>query len=524
MKSNEPHAYLVGGGIGSLAAAAFMIRDGNFAGSNISVFEALPVMGGSLDGSGDAARGYSMRGGRMLTTDNYECTWDLYRTIPSLHQKGKSVFDETVEFNEKHKAHSMARLVDRHRAKVPVRSMGFSMQDRIELLKLSESDELKLGGSRITDWLSPAFFETEFWYMWATTFAFQPWHSAAEFRRYLHRFMLEFTRIETLAGVKRTIYNQYDSLVLPLQTWLKTQGVNFVNDCTVTDFDHKTEDGKFIVTSIHCLRKGKSEVITVFAEDYVFMQNASMTDASSLGSMTSAPKKLSKRDSGGWTLWEKLAAIQPTFGNPAAFNASISQSCWESFTVTLKSPAFFNRMTQFTGNEPGIGGLVTFKDSNWLMSIVLAFQPHFANQPSDVQVFWGYSLLPDRVGNFVPKPMDECTGAEILRELCGHLRFDLETVDTANCISCRMPYITSMFMPRVPGDRPLPVPVEARNFAFISQFVEIPVDVVFTVEYSVRAAQIAVYNLLRIDRAIPPVTPHDKSLKTQFEAILKAFK
>jgi oleate hydratase len=180
------------------------------------------------------------------------------------------------------------------------------------LLKLSESDELKLGGSRITDWLSPAFFETEFWYMWATTFAFQPWHSAAEFRRYLHRFMLEFTRIETLAGVKRTIYNQYDSLVLPLQTWLKTQGVNFVNDCTVTDFDHKTEDGKFIVTGIHCLRNGKSEVITVFAEDYVFMQNASMTDASSLGSMTSAPKKLSKRDSGGWKLWEKLAAIQPS--------------------------------------------------------------------------------------------------------------------------------------------------------------------------------------------------------------------
>jgi len=130
----------------------------------------------------------------------------------------------------------------------------------------------------------------------------------------------------------------------------------------------------------------------------------------------------------------------------------------------------------------------------------------------------------DRVGNFVPKPMDECTGAEILRELCGHLRFDLDTVDTANCIPCRMPYITSMFMPRVPGDRPLPVPIEARNFAFISQFVEIPVDVVFTVEYSVRAAQIAVYNLLRLDRAIPPVTPHDKSLKTQFEAILKAFK
>ena len=101
--------------------------------------------------------------------------------------------------------------------------MGFSMQDRMELLKLSRTDEAALGSSCITDWLSPEFFETEFWFMWATTFAFQPWHSAVEFKRYLHRFMLEFSRIETLAGVKRTIYNQYDSMVLPLQTWLKAR-------------------------------------------------------------------------------------------------------------------------------------------------------------------------------------------------------------------------------------------------------------------------------------------------------------
>ena len=213
--NTNPRAYLVGGGIGSLAAAAFMIRDGSLPGGNISILEAAPVMGGSLDGAGDPARGYSMRGGRMLTTDNYECTWDLYKSIPSLDHPGKTVFDETVEFNEKHKSNSMARLVDRRRAKVPVTSMGFSMQDRLELLKLSQTDEERLAASCITDWLSPGFFETEFWYMWSTTFAFQPWHSAVEFKRYLHRFMLEFSRIETLAGVKRTIYNQYDSLVLP---------------------------------------------------------------------------------------------------------------------------------------------------------------------------------------------------------------------------------------------------------------------------------------------------------------------
>lgn len=517
-------AYLVGGGIGSLAAAAFMIRDGGLPGGNISILEAAPILGGSLDGAGNPENGYSLRGGRMLTTDNYECTWDLFKTIPSLAGEGRTVFDETVEFNKKYRAHSLARLVDRRRAKVPVSSMGFSMHDRLELLKLSNADEESLGASRITDWLSPEFFETEFWYMWVTTFAFQPWHSAVEFKRYLHRFMLEFSRIETLAGVKRTIYNQYDSLVLPLQKWLKAQGVRLVADCKVTDLEHRTEDGKFIVTGIQCLRRGESETIAVNDGDLVFMQNGSMTDASSLGSMMSAPAKLTKADSNGWMLWEKLAEGRPEFGNPAAFNSSIAQSSWESFTVTLKDTAFFDLMIQFSGNEPGTGGLVTFKDSNWLMSIVLAHQPHFLSQPADVRVFWGYALFPDRVGNFVPKPMDECNGAEILQELCGHLRFDPETVATANCIPCRMPYITSMFMPRKRSDRPLPVPEGSKNFAFISQFVEIPDDVVFTVEYSVRAAQTAVYQLLGVEREVPPVTPHDKSLQTQLKALIKAFK
>ena len=51
-----------------------------------------------------------------------------------------------------------------------------------------------------------------------------------------------------------------------------------------------------------------------------------------------AGAKRTKADSGGWTLWEKLAAGREDFGSPAAFNRSISQACWESFTVTLHQP------------------------------------------------------------------------------------------------------------------------------------------------------------------------------------------
>ncbi len=517
-------AYLVGGGVGSLAAAAFMIRDGGISGSNITIFEAMPLPGGSLDGGGTPRGGYTLRGGRMLTTDNYECTWDLFKSIPSLSAPGRSVFEETVAFNEKYVPHSMARLVDKNRFKVDVVSMGFSMEDRLELLKLSEADEATLGTSCITDWLSPDFFKTNFWYMWATTFAFQPWHSAVEFKRYLHRFMLEFTRIETLAGVKRTVYNQFDSLVRPLVTWLQGQKVNLVMNATVTDFDLRTDDGMITVTGIHCNHDGRAKLVSVAEGDLVFFQNASMTDASSYGSMTSAPAHRTKQDSGGWALWEKLAIGHPEFGNPAAFNTGIPESFWESFTVTLKDTKFFDKMEKFTGNQAGTGGLVTFKDSNWFMSAVLAHQPHFANQPANVQVFWGYALHPDRIGNFVAKSMSECNGAEILQELCGHLNFDLETVADAICIPCRMPYITSMFMPRAASDRPLPVPLNSRNLAFISQFVEIPDDVVFTVEYSVRAAQMAVYELLKIDREVPPIKRHDKSLHVKLDAVIKAFK
>lgn len=519
-------AHLVGGGIGSLAAAAFMIRDGGLPGGNITIYDALHVLGGSLDGAGNHRDGYTLRGGRMLTTDNYECTWGLFKSIPSLVNPGKTVFDETVEFNERIKAHSQARLVDRNRAIVDVTSMGFSMTDRIELVKITAASELELGADSISDWLSPEFFQTRFWYMWATTFAFQPWHSAVEFKRYLHRFMKEFARIETLAGVKRTVYNQYDSLVRPLEAWLLAKGVNFQKGCTVTDFDLLSDDGKVVVRAIKLTRSGKAgtETVAVGADDLVFFQNGSMTDASSFGSMTQAPDRLTKEDSGGWILWEKLAKGRPEFGNPAAFNSSIPESYWESFTVTLRDKAFFDKMEAFSGNKAGTGGLVTFKDSRWLMSVVLAHQPHFANQPADVQVFWGYALHPDRVGDFVAKPMSDCTGSEVLDELCGHLNFDRKTFAAATCIPCRLPYITSMFMPRAQGDRPLPVPKSSKNLAFVSQFVEIPEDVVFTVEYSVRVAQMAVYELLKIDREIPPILHHDKSIEVNLEAVVKAFK
>ncbi len=516
-------AYFIGSGIGSLAGAAFLVRDAKLPGRDIVIYEAQPLVGCSLDGAMLENGAYSLRGGRMLTTDHYECTWDLFSGVPSLERPGLSVREETVAFNAENPAHSRARLVDRNRFKIDVSHMGFTARDRLELLRLTEASEETLGASRITDWLSPKFFESNFWYMWQTTFAFQPWHSAVELKRYLHRFMNEFPRIETLAGVKRTVFNQYDAMVRPLVEWLKHHGVQFVRGTRVTDMAFEPEGDKLRVRRLMLDRDGRNANVRLEDGDLVFFQNASMTDASSLGSMTEPPPYLTKADSQGWALWERIAKGHPEFGNPSAFNASIPESYWLSFTVTCRDSGFFNQMEAFSGNKAGTGGLVTFRDSNWLMSVVLYHQPHFAGQPKNVQVFWGYALHPDRVGNFVARPMSDCGGADILKELCGHLNFDRAIFDDAICIPCRMPYITSMFMPRNVTDRPLPVPANSVNLAFVSQFVEIPDDVVFTVEYSVRAAQTAVYQLMKIDRPVPAVTRHDKSLGVIFATLEKAF-
>lgn len=505
MGRDETKAYLVGGGIASLAGAAYLIRDGGIPGRNIHIFEALNVVGGSMDGAGSPETGYLIRGGRMFNF-SYVCTYDLLSFIPSLTDPSKTVKDEFDAFNARVKTSSQARLISGGQ-KVDVSSMGFSAKDRLDLVEIVVCSEESLGAKRVRDCFEPPFFETNFWLMWATMFAFQPWHSAVEFKRYVHRFVHEFPRINTLAGVDRSPYNQYDSVILPIATWLKGQGVQFKTGAEVTDLDLKPSPGETTVERIHYVEDGEANQVDLDAKDLVFVTNGSMTAASTLGSHRTAPA-LNAQKTGDWTLWESLARNRRDFGQPSVFDDHIDESFWESFTVTCRDPTFFRLIEEFTGNAPGTGGLVTFRDSSWLMSIVVAYQPHFINQPADVQVFWGYGLFPNKVGDFVKKPMTECTGEEILVELASHFGFteQLPTLTgTSQCIPCLMPYITSQFLVRRPGDRPQVVPDGSTNLAFIGQFCEIPHDVVFTVEYSVRAAQTAVYTLLKLDKEPIPM-------------------
>ncbi len=516
-------AYFVGGGLASLAGAVYLIRDCGMEGKNIHIMESMNILGGCNDGIGTPEKGYVCRGGRMLNRETFENFWDLFRDIPSLVELGKSVTEEILDFDAKHPTCTNARLIDKNGKVLSVQSMGFNNEDRITMLKLLITDEAKLDNVKINDWFSDHFFTTNFWYMWQTTFAFFEWSSMFEFRRYMNRMIFEYSRIQTLEGVTRTRYNQYDSLILPLKSYLNSYHVDFVTKCTVMDIDFDDTDN-ITVKAIHCNTNGTDEIIQLKDDDMCFVTNGSITDCSSLGGFNMPAPSVTELPP-SYLLWSKMARKKPGLGNPEPFFKNPNETTWESFTVTFKGNCMDKLLKNFSRNTVGI---MTFPDSSWRMSFVGAVQPHFPNQPEGCYVYWGYGLYPNKIGDYVKKPMRECTGKEILTELVYQYHFEehLDEIiaEAVNVIPCIMPYIDSHFQPRAMADRPAVIPKGSTNLAMISQFVEIPKDMVFTEEYSVRAARMAVYRLMDVHLPISPVTPHSENVNTLFKAVLTSLR
>ena len=495
-------AYLTGAGIASLAAAAYLITEGGLRGSNITIFEATEYLGGALDARGNPKTGYTMRGGRMFE-EKYNCMFDLLSFIPSIGDPAKSVKQEVMEFRKAWSWNDLARLVDKEGKIVDAHHFGFSERDRLDLIAMTSKPESWFDDKRISDCFAPEFFQTNFWFMWTTIFAFETWHSAIELRRYFRRFVHLLFQMDTLTGILTTRYNNYDSIVRPLAKWLKGHGVNFVTGARVTDVDFRSDPNEITATRIQVLQGSETQTISVGASDLVMVTNGSMVADYALGSNTAAPELITTKRDGSWALWEKLAGGRPEFGNPGVFNNHIDESKWESFTGTCTDCTFFERLEQFSGSVTGKGGLITFKDSAWLLTITAHKNPHYFEQPEGVFIIWGYGLFPDKIGDYVRKPMAQCSGAEIFEEVLRHLKFDADLkriMGSSIVIPCMMPYITSQFLVRNSGDRPLVVPNGSTNFAFLGQYTEQPDDCVFTVEYSVRSAQTAVFSLLGLDK------------------------
>ncbi|WP_339310432.1 oleate hydratase [Paenibacillus sp. FSL M7-0896] len=517
-------AYLVGGGIGSLSAAAFLIRDGHMPGRNIHILEQSSIYGGSMDGAGNAKDGYSARGGREIE-EHFECFMELFGFIPSLTNPDRTVLDEFRELNLAEPIESHCRLVEKQGTPADFSSLGLSTAHALQLGKLTLATEERLGTVTIEQFFDPSFLETNFWYFWRSMFAFENWHSVVEVKRYMERFMHLISGMNQLKGILHTEYNQFDSLILPLMKWLEREGVHFDKGHEVTDLELSINGDEKVITAIQVQVNGSPKTIPVTRADLVMVTNGSMTENSTLGDLDHpAVLNRSVTERGCWSLWEKLAAKSPDFGRPEVFCGDIDKSKWLSFTMTFTDDEIvFPYLLELTGDAPGMGGVVTIKDSSWMMSWTAPKQPHFINQPDNVKVLWAYGLFPDAEGDYIKKKMSDCTGRELLEELCYHMglvdRIPEILEHTTNVIPCMMPYITAQFMPRALGDRPQVVPQGSVNLAFLGQFAEVPDDCVFTVEYSVRSAMMAVYELLKLEKEVIPVHPSKYDVRVLLTAL-----
>ena len=507
--------YLIGSGLASLAAAAFLIRDGQLPGEKITILEELAIPGGSLDGIDKENYGFVIRGGREMEA-HFECLWDLFRSVPSLEVEEASVLDEFYWLNKEDPNSSHCRLIHNQGEQLPTDGKFLLSEKAVkEILDLCLTKEENLQDKRIDEVFSNDFFESNFWTYWCTMFAFESWHSAMEMRRYLMRFIHHIDALADFSSLKFTKYNQYESLVLPLIAFLEEAGVTVQYDTKVENVIVNLKNDEKIAEKLVLTVAGKEKEIALTERDLVFVTNGSITESSTYGD-NNTPAPLSKKLGGSWKLWENIAAQSSEFGHPEKFCKNIPNEAWfVSATVTTLDKKIAPYIKKISKRDPYAGkvvtgGIVHATDSGWKMSYTLNRQPHFKKQPKDQLVVWVYALYSDTDGDYIKKPITECTGNEIAQEWLYQMGVPVKEIDqlakeSCNVVPTYMPYITSYFMPRALGDRPLVVPNGSKNLAFIGNFAETERDTVFTTEYSVRTAMEAVYTLLDIDRGVPEV-------------------
>ncbi|MCT3527529.1 oleate hydratase [Latilactobacillus curvatus] len=558
-------AIMIGAGLSNMAAAVYLIQEGGWSGDAITFY--------SLDdhGSNDGApvsettdeywnknhplentKGYVARGGRMLNYRTYVDLMDLLGRIPSATEPNMTAEEDTRSFDAQHRTFDKARLLEGSKGILDAGHLGFNNKDRLlmtKLIMMPDSEEEKLDNVSIAEYFKddPHMFQTNFWYMWETTFAFRTQSSAQELRRYMHQMIYEFTQIEHLVGVNRTRYNQYESIMLPLINYLKAQGCHIILNRRITDLDFKETQmtDEITVTGMTMTNTETDEVehITVDDDTAVIFTNGSITDSATLGDYnTPAAENMDYGAAAG--LWKQVASKFYNLGNPDKFFADRNASEWVSFTLTTKNHILLNEIERITTQIPG-NALNSFlstkpitplgqKDVN--MSIVVHHQPHFTTQKPNEAVIWGYFLYPRLNGEFVDKPYIEMTGKEMLQELIGQLskvdpgpinirEKEAEIMDSViNNIPVYMPYASALFNNRAKTDRPEVIPEHSTNLAFTGEFVEQPYQMIFTEQSAVRSGEIAAYHFAGIPMAKLVDTPrYDRDIKTLMRATKKMF-
>ena len=333
-KVDGKSAYLIGGGIASLSAAGFLIRDGQMDGKRITIYEASDICGGCLDGIEDPKEGFLFRGERCME-DHYECLWDLMRSIPSLDVKGASVLEDYYQINKDYPNYSLCRTTHKRGQPFPTDGkMLLSPKSQEELMKLFFTHRRELYDKRFDEFVGEEFFKSNFWQYWLSVFAIGPWHGALEMKLYMQRFPQHFGGLHDLSTIKFTRLNQYNSLILPLVKWLEQQGVTFVYDTKVTNVVFDITPQRKVARRIEWIQGGKRGGRDVTANDFVLITNGSAVENSAWGASHTPPKWNRDIQEGSiWAMWRNIAAQDPAFGKPDKFCTHTDKSSYVSACI-----------------------------------------------------------------------------------------------------------------------------------------------------------------------------------------------
>ena len=525
-------AYIIGSGLAALTAACYLVRDGQMKGEHVHILEKEKLAGGACDGWKYEDVGYVMRGGREMD-NHFEVMWDLFHSIPSIETEGVSVLDEYYWLNKEDPNYSLCRAtVNRGEDAHTDGKFDISDKGAMEIMKLFFTPEEDLQDKKITDFFDDEVLNSNFWLYWRTMFAFENWHSALEMKRYIQRYIHHIGGLPDFKALRFTKYNQYESMILPMIKYLESFGVQFHFGVKVVNVQFDCRPERKLATRIDVIRDGQEESIDLTENDLVFITNGGCVENSTMGSQNKpAEFRPEIKAGGGWDMWRKIAAQDPAFGNPDKFCGNPELCNWMSATVETLDQRIIPYIKKICKRDPFTGkvvtgGIVTVKDSSWLLSWTINRQPQFREQPKDHCLVWVYALFSDKPGDYIKKPVRECTGKEICMEWLYHLGVSENEIEdmaehSANTVPVMMPYIDAFFMPRAIEDRPKVVPDGAVNFAFLGQFAELPRDTIFTTEYSMRTGMEAVYTLLNVDRGVPEVWGSVFDIRALLDATVK---
>ena len=525
-------AYIIGSGLAALTAACYLVRDGQMKGEHVHILEKEQLAGGACDGWKYEDVGYVMRGGREMD-NHFEVMWDLFHSIPSIETESYTVL-EAYYWLTKADPHSSLCRATVNRGEDAHTDGKFDISDKgaMEIMKLFFTPEEDLQDKKITDFFDDEVLNSNFWLYWRTMFAFENWHSALEMKRYIQRYIHHIGGLPDFKALRFTKYNQYESMILPMIKYLESFGVQFHFGVKVVNVQFDCRPERKLATRIDVIRDGQEESIDLTENDLVFITNGGCVENSTMGSQNKpAEFRPEIKAGGGWDMWRKIAAQDPAFGNPDKFCGNPELCNWMSATVETLDQRIIPYIKKICKRDPFTGkvvtgGIVTVKDSSWLLSWTINRQPQFREQPKDHCLVWVYALFSDKPGDYIKKPMRECTGKEICMEWLYHLGVSENEIEdmaehSANTVPVMMPYIDAFFMPRAIEDRPKVVPDGAVNFAFLGQFAELPRDTIFTTEYSMRTGMEAVYTLLNVDRGVPEVWGSVFDIRALLDATVK---